>query len=49
MIFWIMLVGVCAAFGIDEDKPTSTNVVLCVLTVFCFSASIYLEYFLVKA
>ena len=49
MIFWIMLVGVCAAFSIDAEKPVSTNVVLCVLTMFCFSVSIYLEYFLVKA
>ena len=45
MIFWIMLVGVCSAFSIDAEKPTSTNVVLAALVVFCFSAGIYLEFF----
>ena len=48
MIFLIMLVGVCAAFAIDADKPATTNVVLCVLCVFCFSLSAYIEFFLTK-
>lgn len=49
MIFWIMLVGVCAAFSIDKEYPTSMNVVLCALALFCFSISIYVKYFLEKA
>lgn len=46
MIFWIMLVGICSAFSIDDEKPASMNAVLAVLTIFCFSACIYVEYFL---
>lgn len=49
MIFWIMFVGVIAALDIDDKKPASTNAIRCVLTIFCFSASIYLEFFLGKA
>lgn len=48
MIFFIMLVGICAAFSISKDYPTSMNVVLLVLCIFCFSASIYVGYFLEK-
>jgi len=49
MIFWIMLVGVCAAFAIGDRNTGITNVVLCVLCIFCFTASIYIKFFLGKA
>lgn len=48
MIFWIMFVGVVAALGIDAKYPPSTNVVLGLLSAFCFSISIYVKYFLEK-
>ncbi|EKU56437.1 hypothetical protein ACINWC323_2675 [Acinetobacter sp. WC-323] len=49
MIFWIMLIGICAAFSISNQNSAVTNIVLCALTIFCFATSTYVKYFLGKA